>query len=48
MIGSMMQLLQKGTYEILVHAALDLEYPVDEVFLLALEATRILGVLYGA
>ena len=39
---------QLGTYEVLVHAVLDLKYPIDEVLLFVLEATGVLGVFDGA
>lgn len=47
MTGSMTQHLWR-TYKPLVHATLDLEDPVDEIFLLVLEAASVLGVLDSA
>ena len=38
----------QGTYQIVVHAILDLEDPTDEIILLTLEVTSVLGVLDGA
>ena len=39
---------RRGTHQISVHAVLDLEDPADEVVLLTLEISCILGILDGA
>lgn len=39
---------RQGTHQVVIHAILNLEYPVDEVILLALEIPGILGILDSA